>query len=465
MSHHSRIGLWRVVAGSLGLVASCNAFGGGGGTPCLPQGALPDQVVVELHSNASIDAVLAAVSRQFPGVTLALSIPSEGLYLLSAPDPICEADLVAALMAQTGVEEAEFNESGETVEGQTQSFFFASDKTAFDAQYLWERIRLPEAHDVALGDGVVVACIDTGLDLSHPHFAGISTLPGLDFVGDGAGLGDLGNGLDDDGDGVADEMSGHGTFVSGIVATIAPHATLLPIRAIDSDGHGSAFAVASALLAARDAGADVVNLSFGNVEDIGLLEPVIDSLLAEGILVVVSAGNGGNVGQGTFPSEMSGVCAVAATDASDVKAVWSNCGEFVTLCAPGIDVISTFPGGGYAGASGTSTSAAVLSGVAALVMSHAGTNGEATVATLAATAANIALANPKYPGALGAGRIDAAAALGLPLPSGDLNHDARVDATDLGLLIGSWSTALADLNADGTTDAADLGILIGGWTG
>jgi hypothetical protein len=467
MKQHARASLCRVAAGWMALFGALFGAGGAfadGGSPCLPEDAVPDQVVVELHSDASIDAVLAGISRQFPGVTIALALPGEGLYLLSAPDPICESALVSALMAQAGVEEAEFNETGETVEGQTQSFFFASDKTAFDTQYLWDRIRLPEAQGVALGDGIVVACIDTGLDLAHPAFTDISTLPGLDFVGDGAGFNDLGNGIDDDGDGAADEMSGHGTFVAGIIAAIAPHATILPIRAIDSDGHGTAFAVASALLAARDVGANVVNLSFGNVEDIGLLEPVIDSLLADGIVVVVAAGNGGNVGQGMFPAEMSGVCAVAATDADDVKASWSNCGDFVSLCAPGIDVISAFPGGGYAGASGTSTSAAVMSGVAALVMGVPGMRGDEALAAIANSAADIALSNPTIPGELGSGRIDAAAALGLPLPTGDLSHDGRVDAVDLGLLIGAWGSALADLSGDGLTDASDLAILIGGWS-
>lgn len=448
------------------LIAGGSAFAGGsGGNPCLPHHAVEDEVILELEDYGSIDAIMAAVTPNFPGVEVMLAFPSSHLYLLNAPDPICEKQLVNALNALPGVSEAELSEQGESVEGQTQSFFFASSQGAFDAQYAWPTIRMIDAQSEALGDGVIVAVIDSGLSVDHPIFAKTNILEGVDYVNDGQGLSDIGNGLDDDGDGAIDELSGHGTFVSGIITTIAPNAAILPLRAIDTDGHGTAFAVAQALVEARDRGAGIINLSFTTPQGVEALKPLLQSLIQQGILIVVSAGNGGTVGLGPFPASLPGACAVAATDQNDVKAAFSNAGTFVSLCAPGIGIVSSFPGGGYVVADGTSASAAIISGTAALVMSKNICSGAEAKAIIKASAASIELENPKNNGTLGAGRVQAGDAVNaIPVP-GDYDHDRKIDGDDLGFLIGAWGTPQGDINGDGTTDSIDLGILIGGWTG
>lgn len=463
-----RNGFSRHLVGAV--MAACGALtgvamAGDRGSPCLPPHAVPDQVVLELADNGSIDAIMAIVEPLFPGVSVIFSVPGEDMYLLGAPDPICEKTLVQTLMALPGVEEAEFNESGENVEGQTQSFFFASSQTDFQSQYLWPTIKLIDAQTESLGEGIRIAIIDSGLDANHPVFANSVVLPGVDFVNDGAGFSDLGNGLDDDGDGSIDELAGHGTYVAGLIATIAPAAEILPLRAIDSDGHGTAFAVAQALLEAQAQGVDIINLSFGASEDIGVIEPILDALTGNGVLVVVSAGNGGTETAGSFPAKLAPLCAVAATDVFDIKASFSNSGPFVSVCAPGVGIVSAFPGGGYVAADGTSASAAIVTGTAALIMSKDACDGDTAHLTVEATAAPIAKKNPDPNVTLGSGRVDAAAAVdAVPIP-GDYDHDRHVDGDDLAFLIGAWGTDLGDLSGDGMTDALDLSILIGGWTG
>lgn len=80
------------------------------------------------------------------------------------------------------------------------------------------------------GDGVVVAVLDTGVDLAHPALTGRFAAGGHDFVDADAVPADEGNGVDDDGDGEIDEGVGHGTYVAGLVALVAPGVEILPVR-------------------------------------------------------------------------------------------------------------------------------------------------------------------------------------------------------------------------------------------
>ncbi|MFO0829282.1 MAG: S8 family serine peptidase [Phycisphaerales bacterium] len=451
-----------VVAFSAALSGAVWADGYG----CVPHEAVPDQVVVELEDSTSISEVLAAIQPQFPGVRVLVALPGGESFLLSAPEPICEQALVNALQALPGVE-AEFNESGESSIGQTQSFFFAGLSGAdFTDQYSWPLVGLDAAHTVATGAGLVVAIIDSGLDVTHPLLADATVLPGADYVGDNAGFADVGDGIDNDGDGAIDEMAGHGTFVAGLIHTIAPDAAILPLRVMNSDGVGSEFAVAGALLEAKARGADVVNLSFVSQQPSGLLSSIINQLVANGTVVVVAAGNLGSKNSPPFPAGMASICAVASTGPNDVVPPWSNLGSFVDVCAPGIDVVSSLPGDQYAYASGTSVSTAFATGAALLVRStYPRYTVSDVVATLRNTATSIDSVNPGCAGLLGGGRIDLAAAVGVVSNPADLDGDGAVNAIDLGLLIGAWGSPNADLSGDGTTDAVDLGILIGAWTG
>ncbi|MCA9284713.1 MAG: S8 family serine peptidase [Phycisphaerales bacterium] len=452
-------------AAALAIAAAVAAHAGKPSSdPCLPGEALPDQVLIELEGSTAIADVLAAIQPDFPTVTVLEAAPELGYFVLAAPPPVCELDLIAALMAVPGVEEADFNEIGQTSESQSQSFFFALESD-YSSQYAWPLLGLSEAHAVSLGEGALVAIIDTGLDASHPVFAGATILAGLDFVGDELGAGDLGDGIDNDNDGVTDEMVGHGTFVAGLIHTIAPQATILPLRAIDTEGNGSAFAVAQAVGAALAAGADVINLSFSSTDANDLLSSMIEQAQSAGVVVVTAAGNSSVIGEAPFPADMSGILAVAATNAKDIKADFSNAGGFVDLSAPGVAIASTMPADAYAFTDGTSMAAAMVSGGAALVRAHEPLfTGAQIRAKLKSSAVPIDALNPGLAGKLGAGRLDLAAAVDALTASADLDGDGAVNGADLGLLIGAWGTAAADLNGDGTTNGSDLGILLAAWT-
>ena len=159
---------------------------------------------------------------------------------------------------------------------------------------------------------MLVAVLDTGADTAHPVLAG-RTEPGWNYVDDTADTADVGHGVDSDGDGVRDGAVGHGTFVSGLVSLVAPRARILPERVLDSDGVGNALTVAEAIVDSVDAGADVINLSFGtsSAVDSKVLDAALRYAANQDVVVVSAAGNSrSTVPQ--FPASATGVCGVAA---------------------------------------------------------------------------------------------------------------------------------------------------------
>lgn len=216
---------------------------------------------------------------------------------------------------------------------------------------LWH---LAELHEVTTGRNVVVAEIDTGVELEHPDLRGQVALA-RNFV---------------DGSTYVGEM--HGTAVAGIIAAraddgvgiagVAPRATLMALRACweESGDHGAAlcssFTLAKALQFVLDRNAQIINLSLGGPRD-RLLERLLDAALAHGI-TIVSATDPGNAG-GDFPASHAGVLRVAFDDAPNTP---EN-----TLLAPGQDIPTTIPGGRWGFVTGASFAAAHVTGVVALL--------------------------------------------------------------------------------------------------
>ncbi|MEV6261669.1 type VII secretion-associated serine protease mycosin [Streptomyces sp. NPDC051784] len=245
-----------------------------------------------------------------------------------------------------------------------------------------QRVLLDELWDRSTGKGVRVAVIDTGVDVKNPQLA--------KAVDTGSGSNLLPKNLKDDNgspiergkeNGTTDVV-GHGTKVAGIIAAreakgtgftgLAPDATIIPIQQNDAEGHGTAETLAAAIGHAVREGADVINISQDTanaVEPAPALKQAVDAALAEEVVVVASAGNDGLDGtlKETYPASFPGVLAVAASDRNNERAAFSQSGEFVGVAAPGVDMISTVPGGGHCADNGTSFSAPYVSGVAALI--------------------------------------------------------------------------------------------------
>ncbi len=261
-------------------------------------------------------------------------------------------------------------------------------------------IDAPEAWDVATGaPSVIVAVIDTGVDVAHPDLAPNVRVNGAEVAGNG--VDDDGNGFVDDirgwdfvdGDASTDDPDGHGTHVAGTIAAagddgtgvagVAWRASLLPLRALGPDGGLTSDAIRAYAYAAA-AGARVVNLSYGGP---ARSRAERDALASHGeVLFVAAAGNEGvdNDATPSYPCayDLDNVVCVAASDRSDGLADFSNRGlRSVDLAAPGVNIASTYPGGRWALLDGTSMASPHVAGAATALSAAEPT---ATVAALRA---------------------------------------------------------------------------------
>jgi subtilisin family serine protease len=243
-----------------------------------------------------------------------------------------------------------------------------------DNPSLWQHqaaattLQLGAAHQLSTGEGAIVAVLDTGIDTSHPVFAG-KLLPAWDYVDDDSDPSDVADSADNDGDLAVDEAFGHGTHVAGIVALVAPEAQIIPARVLDADGRGNVFVVAEAINDVVNAGAKVINISFGTADltDSKLLKDAIAEAKQRGAVVVASAGNSASTTR-RFPASIDKVISVAGLDSSESRlATFSNRGAWVFTAAPSSEIVSAVPGGGFAAWSGTSMAAPFVSGEVALI--------------------------------------------------------------------------------------------------
>jgi len=247
-------------------------------------------------------------------------------------------------------------------------------------------IRATAAWDVGTGQDVVVAVIDSGVELTHPDLTNNLWTNPAEIPA---------NGIDDDNNGFIDDVrgwnfaydnadpsddNGHGTHVAGTVASTADNAEggagvafdarLMAVKGLDFAGEGTLAGLANAILYAVDNGADVINASWGGEGSDASLASAVSYAIAHGVVFVSAAGNDGiNVANFT-PASLPGVIAVAATDEFDARASFSNFGEKLAVAAPGVDVRSTYLGGSYLEESGTSMASPHVAGLAALVLSY-----------------------------------------------------------------------------------------------
>ena len=228
------------------------------------------------------------------------------------------------------------------------------------AQYALAKLRLGEAHTLANGDTMVVAVIDSGIDLGHPELAGV-VAGSFDALGK------------------AEKPHQHGTAIAGAIAAhsrlmgAAPAAKILAIRAFGAAG-GSAEATTMAILKSVEYAsaqrARIINMSFAGPADPALSRELA-AAKARGAVLIAATGNFGPKSPPQYPAADPNVIAVSATDADDRMFGASNIGPHVAVAAPGVDILLPSPGNDYRLISGTSFSAAYVSGVAALVLQRA----------------------------------------------------------------------------------------------
>ncbi len=231
---------------------------------------------------------------------------------------------------------------------------------------LWNSIELREAHRQAhnFGNGVIVAVIDTGVDVDHPWLHS-QLAGGWDFVDDDD------NPADDGSD--ADASYGHGTSIVGIIRQIAPRATILPIRALSADGSGDVIDVVRAVYYAVEQGADIINLSLGGPEPSFALNQALGYAAYKGVFITTSAGNEDRERinhPGALAHLHNNMISVTSVGSSGLKSGFANYHWGVEISAPGEMVYGPFPENRMAAWSGTSMAAPVVAGAIALALAE-----------------------------------------------------------------------------------------------
>ncbi|KAA5602891.1 S8 family serine peptidase [Blastochloris sulfoviridis] len=366
---------------------------------------VPNEVLVEVGRGVT-PAQIAAIERRLKLVRLSeesFVLAGRTIYRYRLPDGVRLPAVLAALSRERRVASAQPNYRFSTPRA---TFKLASSGTAaatIDPSLLYapRALRLAEAHQMARGDRVLVAVIDSAVDPAHPELAG-ALAKSLDVTGT---------------DGTAAPHS-HGTGMAGALAAraqlvgVAPGASLVAITAFRPEGEGAGgttVTVLRALDAAFAEGARVVNMSFAGPRD-ALLGRALAGAHERGLILVAAAGNAGPKSPPLYPAADRNVIAVTATDADDKVFDLANRGRHVTIAAPGVDVLVPGPEGAYAFTSGTSVAAAHVSGVVALMLERDPTlSADAVRAALAASARD--LGRKGRDEVYGAGEADANAAV------------------------------------------------------
>ena len=355
----------QIGGGSSGGSSAGNSGGGTGGTQAHqtrrarsgapaggPRNFIPDEVVFELNGNRSNQQLIGLLNRL--RLTLLETRPIPLINTTFYRARILDGTAVPAKMrvaARTGAfRTLQPNYLFRMVQATAGS---PAAPVADPTQYAAAKLRLDEAHGLARGDNVPVAIIDSGIDVGHPELAGVVE-KSFDALGSSNG------------------SHSHGTAIAGIIAGharldgAAPAVRILAARAF-SDAQGSTVSIIASVDWAAAQGARVINMSFAGPSD-----PALGRVLAaahqKGIVLVAASGNAGPKSPPLWPAADPNVIAVTATDYADHLFKMANRGSHVAIAAPGVDILVANPGGTYKLESGTSFSAAFVSGVAALVL-------------------------------------------------------------------------------------------------
>ncbi len=264
-----------------------------------------------------------------------------------------------------------------------------------------ERIGSTSSWEIGSGSGIIVAVIDTGIDLDHPDLDG-NVLSGYDYVND---------------DNEANDDHGHGTHVAGIVAATnngigtvgnGYGSNLMPVKVLNADGYGYTSDVAEGIYYAVDNGAQVINMSLGSSESSEILHEAVKYAYKNNVLVIGAAGNAGS-SSCVYPAAYAEVVCVGATDKENRLASFSNRG--VEITAPGVSNYSTYVNNSYAYLSGTSMASPHVAGAAAIIMQVKGLTASDARGLLRESAADLGVEGKDD--LFGYGLVDLVHALGI----------------------------------------------------
>ncbi|MBI2428560.1 MAG: peptidase S8 [Ignavibacteriales bacterium] len=290
----------------------------------------------------------------------------------------------------------------------TYKVYSIPNDSAYSSQWNLQRIGISKLYETGFINSslpsVKVGVIDTGIDTDHPDLLNILASNTGETGNDSFGNDRRSNGKDDDGNGFVDDWRGfdfvdlsaedlgdwnerdndlndehgHGTNVAGIIAAqanngiglagIAP-CTILPLRAFGKSGNGSDIDIASAIVYAADNGAEVINMSFGDVVRSPILNDAIRYAYDNNVVLVASSGNDGS-DRAHYPSDFSEVISVGSVNRFDSRSFFSSHSPALDIMAPGEEIVTTTFTGSYTNSfSGTSAAAPHVSGISGLLKS------------------------------------------------------------------------------------------------
>ena len=307
------------------------------------------RILVKPNDDANETAVQNAFGAH--GATQVTNISQINVRVLTLP-AAASTNAVEALSHNPLFAFAEFDE-----EFQPQ---FVPNDTYYSVEWFLPKIQAPSAWDTTTGrTNVVIAILDTGVESTHPDLVG-KLVPGWNFYDNNANTADA---------------FGHGTGVAGVaaaasnngigVASLAWLCPIMPIRISNTNGVATTSLAAQGVTWAADNGAKVANISYIMTSS-AVITTAAQYLQSKGGLLTISAGN-----NATFDTNADNafVLTVSATDQNDALSTFSNTGNNIDLCAPGESIKVLMGGGLYGTGTGTSLSAPIVAGVAALVMS------------------------------------------------------------------------------------------------
>ncbi|MEO8130661.1 MAG: S8 family serine peptidase [Bryobacteraceae bacterium] len=304
------------------------------------------------RQGASGAAVSAAISAQ--AASISDQIPQLNIRVLRLPNNAVEK--ISGALEKTGL--FTFVER----DGLAKATLTPND-SSFASQWHLAKVQATSAWNISQGNAQVgIAIVDSGVDGTHPDLAP-KLIPGYNFLSGNTNTSDV---------------LGHGTATAGTAAAATDNLTgvaglawknsIMPLVVLSSSNYAYYSDIANAIIYAADHGIRVISISIGGTSSSSVLQAAVDYAWSKGAIVVASAGNTGN-SIPNYPAACDKVIAVSATDASDNLPGWSSYGAWVDLAAPGDSILTTSMGGAYGYWSGTSFSAPLVSGLAALVLS------------------------------------------------------------------------------------------------
>ncbi len=382
--------------------------------PVSDKNAQVDEIIVRLKDTAGVSS--AQLNRSV-GITSAVPDASGRFSLVQVPEGRTAAELIQDYLASGLVEYAEPNYARDAA--------WTPNDPLYPEQWNFDQVDADAAWDIQQGgsSAVVVAVLDSGIAYEDygvyrlaPDLAETNFVAGLDYV---------------NGDAHPNDDFGHGTHVCGTIAQstnngigvagLAFGVTIMPVKVLDSSGHGTSSTLADGIYYAVDHGAQIINLSLGGTGTSQTEADAIAYAANHNVIVVCAGGNDSSNGDELYyPAAYPSTIAVGATNYDRVRSAYSNTGSYIDLVAPGGDsshgvLQQTFAGSnygtfGYWAYYGTSMACPHVAATAALLLSENPTlTPDEIRAVLESTAVDLGAAGPDD--VYGYGLLNAGAAL------------------------------------------------------